>query len=294
MPPQSHKRRRGHPRIHKHKTRGPNDPPSSASLQRRWGEAARRAQAAAEGTLSPDEAPVMVSSIYSFMPAHLNIPAGTPYTGMGSAEAHPGTFHGNLFSEDVVNLMLEQDYGSVEAGMAAMKQMYANVDYIGNEPPPGDTTVQRVDIPGIPFYMRLWTGMMDNSRTVCFHIMDAATDAPTRRPPELTIWIDEAEDAHWHSSGERCEMQPVEYYMLGPDAEVEVENFQAHDGDLIEFFVSGELVKTVRLPSRAYTGPSPPVMAGLPTQLSGNSSTPAATTVEAREARPLEVVFTKE
>ena len=131
MPPQSHKRRRGHPRIHKHKTRRPDDPPSSASLQRRWAEAARRAQAAAEGTLSPDEAPVMVSSIYSFMPAHLNIPAGTPYTGIGSAEAHPGTFHGNLFSEYVVNLMLEQDYGSVEAGMEALKKMYANMDYLG-------------------------------------------------------------------------------------------------------------------------------------------------------------------
>ena len=110
---------------------------------------------------------------------------------------------------------------------------------------------------------------MDNSRTVCFHIMDAATDAPARRPPELTIWIDEAEDAHWHSSGERCEMQPTEYYMLGPDAEVEVENFQAHDGDLIDFFVRGELVKTVRLPSRACTAPAAPMMAGGPLPMPG-------------------------
>ena len=142
--------------------------------------------------------------------------------------------------------------------------------------------------------MRLWTGMMDNSRTVCFHIMDAATDAPARRPPELTIWIDEAEDAHWHSSGERCEMQPTEYYMLGPDAEVEVENFQAHDGDLIEFFVRAEIVKTVRLPSRACTASAAPVMAGWPPQLAGNSSATPAAANEPREARPLEVVFTKE
>ena len=65
--------------------------------------------------------------------------------------------------------------------------------------------------------------------------------------------------------------------MLGPDAEVEVENFQAHDGDLIEFFVCGELVKTVRLPSRACTAPAAPMMAGWPPQmLASSSGTPVA------------------
>ena len=136
--------------------------------------------------------------------------------------------------------------------------------------------------------------MIDNSRTICFHIMDAATDAPARRPPELTIWIDEAEDAQWHSSGERCEMQPTEYYMHGPDAEVEVENFQAHDGDLIEYFVRGELVKTVRLPSRACTAPAAPMMAGWPPQMLASSSGTPVAAAEPQEARPLEVVFTKE
>ncbi|TRM68782.1 hypothetical protein BD626DRAFT_471820 [Schizophyllum amplum] len=275
MANQAHKRRRNRAlRVHSRKTRRPDDPPSTSSMQReleeRWLEVSRRAQAAMSGTLSPDEAPVNVSSIYSFLPEHLSVPAGTPWAGPGSL-TEPGVHpFGSLMSEDMVNLILEQEYGTVEKGMEAVKTMYANMDVIGNEPPPGDDTVQRVDIPCIPFYMRFWMGLMDRSRTICFHIMDATTDEPGRASPDLKMFNREA------GVGERYRLYPTEHYM-NPGVQYPVENYRVHDGDVLEFVVGGERVKTVRLPSRACDGA--PVL--------GYPGPPA------QEARPLEVLFTK-
>ncbi|KAL1739168.1 hypothetical protein HDZ31DRAFT_49813, partial [Schizophyllum fasciatum] len=107
-----------------------------------------------------------------------------------------------------------------------------------------------VDIPGIPFYMRLWTGMMDNTRTVCFHIMDKTTDARAFRPPELTLFITDQE------TEERCEMRSTEEYMYELD-DVPSHTFSAHDGDTVEFIVHDEPALTVRMPSRPQSGPLP-------------------------------------
>ncbi|KAL1739167.1 hypothetical protein HDZ31DRAFT_49814 [Schizophyllum fasciatum] len=224
----------------------------------RWLAACDRMHAAMQGTLPPDAPPVFYSKVYSYYPRVCRTEAGTPYEPQAFRTSRHGTLL-NRLSDEVMDLVLELNHGSAEAGLAAVKRDQARVvGVIGGRPDPDDPSIQDIHIPGQEYFIRLWMGGMDWTRTVCWNIMDRATNRAVPRPASLQLFASDDSGRARHK-----------LYSLESTSGIDnpcAETFLAHDGERVEFIVGETLLKTIRLPQRACQ--LPPV-----------------------EAKPLEIIF---
>lgn len=59
-------------------------------------------------------------------------------------------------SEDLAQALMISYCGSVEEATRQMKDIYSKANIIGGIPDPKDTTIQKVELPGVGCHMRFW------------------------------------------------------------------------------------------------------------------------------------------
>ncbi|KAL1716903.1 hypothetical protein EV715DRAFT_292786 [Schizophyllum commune] len=219
--------------------------------------ASKRLAQALKGKTPARAAPPVYSSIYSYLPAYCRIEEGTPVAPGAFPQAYAGTAQAcqpMLWTEDEVNIVLKAEFGDVEMGHRFMREMASVSDVVGGSPDPEDSSIRTIPIPDQTYYMRLWTGHMDQQKTVCWQLMSNKTHKPMVRPEELTIYdITEGHERMALPSLEGC--WRIEKEGSGPVPRGVGETFAATDGAIVEFVVRGQPIFRIRLPARPTRGP---------------------------------------
>lgn len=215
----------------------------------RFKEAARKAGDAYQGITRPGDEKPVYSSTYSYRPEHIRIPEGTPVAPCMPLTSNDGTVEHILWTEEMMNLVLETEFGSVEEGKRYLRDISTGVDVIGGLPDPKDTSVRHIPIPGQPYSMRLWTGHMDRSRTVSWNIVSNDTGEPMPKPKNLRMFtVDNTGNID----------QPCFSMEVAQDLDkrehLSCETWCYPDGTVIEFVVGRKSVRRVRLPLRPHDG----------------------------------------
>ena len=83
------------------------------------------------GKLAPGQEPAKFSSIYQHLPKHIRIEAGTVIPQQPLLTSWGGEVLNCLYSEELANELLIVEYGSVEKGKKALKEVYETAEYVG-------------------------------------------------------------------------------------------------------------------------------------------------------------------
>ena len=106
---------------------GPGVPPNLDALK----STLEHMHATINGTLAPDQEPAKYSSVYQHLPKHFRIEEGTVIPQVPLLTSWGGEVVNCLYSEEVANELLIMEFGSVEKGKKAMKELYETAEYIG-------------------------------------------------------------------------------------------------------------------------------------------------------------------
>ncbi|KAL1721163.1 hypothetical protein EV715DRAFT_271474 [Schizophyllum commune] len=198
--------------------------------------------ATVNGTLAPGQEPAKYSSVYQHLPKHLRIEEGTVIPQIPLLTSWGGEVVNCCYSEELANELLIVEYGSVEKGKKAVKEFMEVAEYLGGQPDPEDTTIDRIELPGLSFHLRLWLG--HQKKFVSFDFCDNETKRPVEKHRFLTIfYMRSPQDMH------PVQVQSLEYcHHL--DRSVGYNSFAVLEGSIVDVRWKGKTVKRVLMPER--------------------------------------------
>ncbi|KAI5899478.1 uncharacterized protein SCHCODRAFT_02742563 [Schizophyllum commune H4-8] len=234
--------RRGKERLTAERTEpdlsGPGVPPNLDALASTLG----HMYATVNGTLAPGQEPAKYSSVYQHLPKHLRIEEGTVIPQIPLLTSWGGEVVNCCYSEELANELLKVEYGSVEKGKKAVKEFMEVAEYLGGQPDPEDTTIDRIELPGLSFHLRLWLGHQKNF--VSFDFCDNETKRPVEKHRFLTVfYMRSPQDMH------PVQVQSLEYcHHL--DQSVGYNSFAVLEGSILDVRWKGKSIKRVVMPER--------------------------------------------
>ncbi|KAL1694570.1 hypothetical protein GGG16DRAFT_46612 [Schizophyllum commune] len=218
---------------------GPGVPPNLDALASTLG----HMYATVNGTLAPGQEPAKYSSVYQHLPKHLRIEEGTVIPQQPLLTSWGGEVVNCLYSEEVANELLIVEFGSVEKGKKAMKELYETAEYIGGQPDPEDPTIERIELPNLSFHLRLWLGYQ--KKFVSFDFCDNETKRPIEKHRFLTIFCMRSPQDLFPT-----QLQSLEYSDHF-DWSIGYNSFAVIEGMILDIRWKGKPVKRVVLPERA-------------------------------------------
>ncbi|KAL1728735.1 hypothetical protein EV714DRAFT_214496 [Schizophyllum commune] len=207
---------------------GPNLPALATALE--------HMHATMNGTLAPGQEPAKYSSLYQYLPKHLRIEEGTVIPQRPPLTSFGGEVINCLYSEELANELCILECGSVEKGRELVKETLQTADYIGGQPDPEDTTIDRIDLPDLSFHIRLWLG--HQKTFVSFDFCDNVTRGPVVMPRHLTIFMGSNK------------LQPLEKCFRF-DQSVGYNSFVVPESAILDIRWKGKTIKTVEMPARS-------------------------------------------
>ncbi|KAL1755916.1 hypothetical protein FB107DRAFT_212450 [Schizophyllum commune] len=207
---------------------GPNLPALATALE--------HMHATMNGTLAPGQEPAKYSSLYQYLPKHLRIEEGTVIPQRPPLTSFGGEVINCLYSEELANELCILECGSVEKGRELVKETLRTAEYIGGQPDPEDTTIDRIYLPDLSFHIRLWLG--HQKTFVSFDFCDNVTRGPVVMPRHLTIFMGSNK------------LQPLEKCFRF-DQSVGYNSFVVPESAVLDIRWKGKTIKTVEMPARA-------------------------------------------
>ncbi|KAL1672305.1 hypothetical protein EV122DRAFT_255915 [Schizophyllum commune] len=218
---------------------GPGVPPNLDALK----STVEHKHATMTGNLAPGQEPAKFSSIYQHLPKHIRIEAGTVIPQQPLLTSWGGEVLNCLYSEELANELLIVEYGSVEKGKKALKEVYETAEYVGGQPDPEDTTIDRIELPGLSFHLRLWLGYQ--KKFVSFDLCDNETKRPIEKHRFLTIFcMRSPQDLY------PIQLQSLEYSDHF-DRSIGYNSFAVVEGSILDIRWKGKSIKRVVMPERA-------------------------------------------
>ncbi|KAI5899479.1 uncharacterized protein SCHCODRAFT_02682484 [Schizophyllum commune H4-8] len=212
---------------------GPNLPALATALEHMY--------ATMNGTLAPGQEPAKYSSVYQYLPKHLRIEEGTVIPQRPPLTSFGGDTINCLYSEEAANELLILECGSVEKGKELVKEAYQTAEFIGGQPDPEDPTIDRIDLPNLPFHLRLWLG--HQKTFVSFDFCDNQTRRPVLKHRNLTVFMQSP------GSLNALQLQPLEK-CFHYDQSVGYNSFVVPESAVLEIRWMGKNIKTVQMPAR--------------------------------------------
>ncbi|KAL1707261.1 hypothetical protein EV121DRAFT_268657 [Schizophyllum commune] len=195
------------------------------------------------GNLAPGQEPAKFSSIYQHLPKHIRIESGTVIPQQPLLTSWGGTVLNCLYSEELANELLIVEYGSVEKGKNALKEVYETAEYVGGQPDPEDPTIDRIELPGLSFHLRLWLGYQ--KKFVSFDLCDNESKRPIEKHRFLTIFcMRSPQDLY------PIQLQSLEYSDHF-DQSIGYNSFAVVEGSILDIRWKGKSIKRVVMPERA-------------------------------------------
>ncbi|KAI4524351.1 hypothetical protein K525DRAFT_194207 [Schizophyllum commune Loenen D] len=218
---------------------GPGVPPNLDALK----STLEHMHATMSGTLAPGQEPAKYSSVYKHLPKHVRIEEGTVIPQQPLLTSWGGEVVNCLYSEEVANELLIMEFGSVEKGKKAMKELYETAEYIGGQPDPEDPTIERIELPNLSFHLRLWLGYQ--KKFVSFDFCDNETKRPIEKHRFLAIFCMRSPQDLFPT-----QLQSLEYSDHF-DRSIGYNSFAVIEGTILDIRWKGKPVKRVVLPERA-------------------------------------------
>lgn len=195
------------------------------------------------GTLEPGEEPAATTRVYEWLPSHIAKPGGIPIPPQPIRTAHNGDTLHIPMSEGLAQALMIARCGSVEEGTKQLKELYSRINVLGGIPDPQDTTLQKVELPGVGCHMRFWLG--HQTRTISFDLCDDRTGQLVAKPPSLEIFHVNA------ITGDLTELKSLQWCQgFKPRTTMKEATFVVAEGTELEFVFKGTTLKTTLLPTR--------------------------------------------